>query len=570
MLEKVLSIYSPPGIIIDSVDNIVQIIGNINQFISLNAGKFSSNIYSLLPEDLGLYVSNFIRRLKKTKESIRSDFFVETRGANSQKVSLEGHVIESEKSVFFLINFITQNENNTGSLKNVEKDLISEDYSERISGLEKELQLSREALQATIEELETSNEELQSSNEELIASNEELQSTNEELQSVNEELYTVNSEFQIKIDELERLNNDMNNLINNTEIGALYLDRNLCIRKITPVISRITNIIPSDLGRPLSHIATFNNNQLIMKDILKVTESLQTVENEYQDDKGNYYLVSTRPYRVDNNAVDGILVTFVGINSFKNEQRKSYVANKRLSDSLDLGNMAWWEWDVKTGKVVFDEKKATMIGYTVDEFPDNVDKICEFIHPDDYDYTMDAMRAHLYGQVDSYTVTYRIKRKDGTYAWYFDKGAISERSDSGAPLKVIGTVIDVSILKSMEMELNQKNSLLKKAFDSDVIPKFIINIEGKVVYSNLAANSYFNVQSEEHLSGIFSTFVFLDEDENVIEKSNLFLDFNNLPYDTKFVKLYSASTKTSYKMKISMRKILEQNRLLGVAINILE
>ena len=107
---------------------------------------------------------------------------------------------------------------------------------EQLAALEAELRHTKENLQAAIEELETRNEELQASNEELLASNEELQSTNEELQSVNEELYTVNAEYQRKITELTELTNDMDNLLASTEVGTIFLDGQLRIRKFTPQV----------------------------------------------------------------------------------------------------------------------------------------------------------------------------------------------------------------------------------------------------------------------------------------------------------------------------------------------
>ena len=102
---------------------------------------------------------------------------------------------------------------------------IQYDTSQHVQDLKSELQYTRETLQATIEELETSNEELQATNEELLAANEELQSTNEELQSLNEELVTVNSEHQEKINELTIVNNDIENLLQNTKLGVIFLDK---------------------------------------------------------------------------------------------------------------------------------------------------------------------------------------------------------------------------------------------------------------------------------------------------------------------------------------------------------
>ena len=128
--------------------------------------------------------------------------------------------------------------------------------NERFAELERELQQVKENLQATIEELQTTNEEQQATNEELMAANEELQSTNEELQSTNEELYTVNTEYQSKIQELSELNTDIDNLLRSTDIGTLFLDRNLLIRKFTPAARDVIKVREGDIGRPIDDIST--------------------------------------------------------------------------------------------------------------------------------------------------------------------------------------------------------------------------------------------------------------------------------------------------------------------------
>ena len=119
---------------------------------------------------------------------------------------------------------------------------------DQIRQLESDLRYSRENLQATIEELETSNEELQATNEELIASNEDLQSTNEELHSVNEELYTVNAEHQRKNTELAELYQDMDLLLENTDVATVFLDRDLRVRRFTSRVRRVFDFMEHDVG----------------------------------------------------------------------------------------------------------------------------------------------------------------------------------------------------------------------------------------------------------------------------------------------------------------------------------
>lgn len=152
-----------------------------------------------------------------------------------------------------------------------------------------------DVIQAAIEELETSNEELQASNEELVASNEELQSTNEELQSVNEELYTVNSEHVRKLEEITELNADYDNLLSNTQIGTLFLDKNMVIRKISKLASEITNILQTDVGRPLHHLSLSTLYPEFTRDVDSVNVTKQRIERELPFN-GKFYFMRIVPY----------------------------------------------------------------------------------------------------------------------------------------------------------------------------------------------------------------------------------------------------------------------------------
>lgn len=460
LLLAALSKNLPPSVLLDNQHNIIEIINDMSPFIKIRPGRFSNNLFSNLPNELSLFVNNILRRLKNGNEEV---IFEKIKGIDdfeNNSLRLKGQIFEINKTNYYLISFdLAPSENLPSTVSHQVVD-IEHEINERVKQLEHELLISKESLQAIVEELETSNEELQSSNEELIASNEELQSTNEELQSVNEELYSVNSEHQTKIEELVRLNNDLTNLLNNTEIGALYLDKKLCIRKVNQRVSEITNILESDIGRPISHISVIERYQDFISDINQVVENLQGIDKEIFDLKGRTWLTRIRPYRNEYNAVEGIIVTFIEISKLKEKEIALSQINNRLDSAMNYGNIAWWEWDVSSGKVIFDDKKATMIGYTVEEFPTDVYKICDLIHPDDYDRAMNAMKLHLEGKADSWNTTYRIRRKDGGYAWYYDRGKITKRNSSGAPVLVVGTVIDVSNIKDMEAEvLELRNSL---------------------------------------------------------------------------------------------------------------
>lgn len=455
LTDKIFDLLLPPAILVDEHMNVLQIINDINPFIQFKSGKFSKNLSDLISKELSIIINNIFRRLRSEKEKVSFENVKLQHNGKTIKVNIEGYLVQhDEHQSLYLITFHKQSNEDSPAEQIVAINLESQ-YQDRLVELQNELQFTKENLQATVEELETSNEELQASNEELIASNEELQSTNEELQSVNEELYTVNSEYQNKIEELTQLNTDIHNLLQNTEVGALYLDRKLCIRKFTNSFSRLSNIIDYDIGRPIFHIAGAHLYPDFLKDVQQVQESLQVMEKEIKHEKGELLLVRIAPYRTDFQAVDGILITVVNISILKNERQKLATANQRLQTALEMGNMAWWEWDIPTGEVTMHEKKATMLGYSMQEFPTNVYEICKLIHPDDYESTMEHMRDHLQGKSPVYDVVYRIKAKNNAYKYYYDRGGIVERDIQGKPLKLIGLVVDVTKIQQLEHQVSK-------------------------------------------------------------------------------------------------------------------
>lgn len=187
-------------------------------------------------------------------------------------------------------------------------------WQEQVKGLEWELKESEQKTQNLIDEQEATNEELKASNRELMSSNEELQSTNEELQSVNEELYTVNSELQQKNEALTTANNDILNLLKSIDIGTIFLDKDLTIRRFTPAVKKHFNLLAIDVGRPISD---FSSN-LIGLDISKICRevyvTLEKFEKEVEDVNGNHYLLRVLPYRTQEDIIEGLVITFIDVN----------------------------------------------------------------------------------------------------------------------------------------------------------------------------------------------------------------------------------------------------------------
>ncbi|MEK7258117.1 MAG: CheR family methyltransferase, partial [Bacteroidota bacterium] len=309
--------YAPRAVFVNENLEILHLNGDFDELL-----QFPRVTKMMLPEVIGenddLIFRNGIRKVEKTgKPMIYKNIPFRKRDKNFRLDLLFEKCSPKELNGvnIFLIEFRITGENKPDRSSQTPEEISLDKYKdERLVTLELELQKVRLEKQSLIEQLETTNEELQSSNEELLAANEELQSTNEELQSLNEELYTVNSELQSKIDELTEVHNDTNNLLKSTEIGTIFLDMGLRIRKCTPALQEQFHLLDSDVGRPITHFTNAFNGTNIYEDIQKVLKDLSIIERRVTDNEGNRYLMRILPYYTEENVINGAVVTFVNIN----------------------------------------------------------------------------------------------------------------------------------------------------------------------------------------------------------------------------------------------------------------
>ncbi|MCG8615220.1 MAG: PAS domain-containing protein, partial [Desulfobacterales bacterium] len=304
MMDRYMAVlennYMPLSIIVNEQMDILHIFGTAEGYFKVPSGRAEFNISKMAVKELNIPLATGIQRVFKSREElIYSNIKINTL-ERPKKISLRIIPLPDKKDHERLVAVFFEDMKTEAHPGEIDTEVydIQEDVQQRIRDLEQELQFSNENLQATIEELETSNEELQATNEELLASNEELQSTNEELQSTNEELFTVNAEYQSKIIELTEMNNDVENLLANSGIEILILDENQDIRKCSPGLSNIFNILEKDIGRPITdlshHIEDFDLIDAL--DTVQQSKKLVALSREATD--GTHYLIRVMPYYI--------------------------------------------------------------------------------------------------------------------------------------------------------------------------------------------------------------------------------------------------------------------------------
>lgn len=338
--EAFLSEFSPATLILSKDGEIIHIVGEAHKYLSFGPGSYPRRASEAVLSDLRYTIAT---GLERTSASAATPFRRRVKvNLSSEDEDVSTIVTVTIKRMpspvqgsdyFFAILFDTSDKEKA---KREDLDVpvatTSEDQEflgQRIVELETDLRFTEESLQSMIEEMETSNEELQATNEELMSANEELQSTNEELHSVNEELYTVSSEHQRKIEELTELSNDMDNLLESTEIGVIFLDRRLKIRRYTPAATLAFNLLPHDIERPIDHVTPKFSNSHLLNDIRKVEKFGKKIETGVTVDHKDY-LIQIRPYQALD-SMEGIVLTIFDVTELKEIERAFKKRNLELA-----------------------------------------------------------------------------------------------------------------------------------------------------------------------------------------------------------------------------------------------
>jgi two-component system CheB/CheR fusion protein len=322
--QLLLQHFSPSAVLTNNKGDIIYISGRTGKYLEPAAGKANWNIFAMAREALRLDLGSAFQKALREKGAVTVKGLKSMTGNATQTVDITVQAIAEPEALRGMVMIVFTDVTSPLEKQADGRSRLTPPGNAAIIELEQELLKSREDLQTTREEMQSSQEELTSTNEELQSTNEELQSTNEELttsreemQSLNEELQSVNAEQQSKMDEFSRVNDDMRNLLNSTEIVTIFLDNRLHVRRFTTGADKLFKLIPSDVGRPLSDIVTDLLYPGMAEESREVLRTLAFSENQITATDGRWFSVRIMPYRTTEDVISGVVITFANITAAK-------------------------------------------------------------------------------------------------------------------------------------------------------------------------------------------------------------------------------------------------------------
>ncbi|OGQ25165.1 MAG: chemotaxis protein CheR [Deltaproteobacteria bacterium RBG_16_71_12] len=337
-----LAEYGAVGALVTERGEVLYLHGRSGEYLEPATGEASLDILAMAREGLRRELASALHRAASEREAVRRPAVrVTTRGSHAhvdltvRPLSPRG-VLEREGARFLVILSATREPApaQAAAATDAHQQGRAPELRAEVEALQAELRDQELYLRAANDALRSTNEEMQSVNEELQSTNEELETSKEELQSVNEELATVNNELQAKVTDLSRANNDMANLLSGTGIGTIFVDHKLRILRFTPTVTQVINLIPSDIGRSVGDIvANLVGYERLANDVRTVLDTLVPIELEVQTRAGTWHLLRIRPYRTQDNVIEGVVVTFTDITELRKARDllRESAAERRLA-----------------------------------------------------------------------------------------------------------------------------------------------------------------------------------------------------------------------------------------------
>ena len=334
--KLVIDAHSPAAVLINRKFECLYLLGPTERFLHVAPGHPTFDLLAMaLPAIRARLRATILRAMQGSTRIIAPGGEIE-RDGHFLPFSIDIQPVTSEGRDLLLVCFIEAVRSEPARGKAVH------DATHDIT-LERELEAARADLQSAIHDLQISAEDQKSINDEASSLNEELQSTNEELltskeelQSLNEELTALNTQLHEALERQRTTSNDLQNVLNSTNVATVFLDTDLKIRFFTPSTRSLFHVIPGDIGRPLADLTSLSADGALLTDARTVLQSLEPVEREIESVGGQWYIRRVLPYRTEDLGVEGVVITFVD----STERRRAADALVAAKRDAELSSVA--------------------------------------------------------------------------------------------------------------------------------------------------------------------------------------------------------------------------------------
>jgi PAS domain S-box-containing protein len=304
----------------------------------------------------------------------------------------------------------------------------------------------------------------------------------------------------------------VNNLFNEAEslarVGGWRYDvkqKELFWTPILKEIAEIENHIQPTINEAKRFFKDGNSLERITQKVIDCIKFNMSYTGEFEvitaKKRPIWALVNIKPEIVDGECV-GIYGSFQDITEIKNTKEKLKKEKGKLNNIINATNLGTWEWDIQSGKAIFNSRFVEMLGYTTTEIPliNSIETWNNLTHPKDLIESNKVLKEHFNGETDFYQIELRLKHKLGHWVWVLDKGKVISWTVDGKPGWMFGTHQDISSKKALEKDLKQNVQQFKNIFELSPIGIVITDfVSGEFLDVNQAMQNMIGYAEDEIL-----------------------------------------------------------------------
>ena len=301
--------------------------------------------------------------------------------------------------------------------------------------------------------------------------------------------------------------NDLSNLIQETEIAALFLDKHFRIRIFTPAAAEIFHLRAHDIGRDIRQLTDSVENEDIVDAIETAARTQRLQEKRISGANGKNYLRQITCCQGEND-ICGFVLTFVDISKFIKAEK----TRKEVQESLEIlaANVQGVLWVSTPGisKMLYVSPAYEKLwGRSLESLYQNPQSFFEAIHTDDRGRVLQTVADPAQGD---HSIEYRIVRPDGNVRWILDRGG-PIRDDSGRIIRMGGFAADITQAKQTEESLRESVKMFRSAMEHAAIGKALVAPDGRWLKVNPALCRIIGYSEEELLASDFQSITHPDD-----------------------------------------------------------
>ncbi|MEZ5582574.1 MAG: CheR family methyltransferase [Candidatus Competibacteraceae bacterium] len=322
--------FAPKYAVINEVGEVQYLAAGADKYLEYSAGSFSSHIVRIARSGLRAGLRAALDEANKARRRVITDALSITTDQGLQRVMVTIQPMPKLGADESLHMVVFQD---IGLPQRLDQEETEAGTNLVVVQLEQQLHHTRLDLERTVQALEQANEDLKTTNEELLVMNEELRASNAALETAKEEV-----ERQRHV--VAQTNDDLENLLNSTQIATLLLGHALTIRRFTPAMSQLYNLIPSDIDRPLTDITHRLCDPPPLPDVRVLQNDSAPIQNDVRTTEGQWYIRQVSPYRTHTGEYDGMVVTFTDVTALHESEeryRRQYAELETLYHTAPVG-----------------------------------------------------------------------------------------------------------------------------------------------------------------------------------------------------------------------------------------